>query len=128
MPFLGKKCSAEKMVLNYTERQLDIFSVSHDSLNAFHSSCELHDFIDKMDAINLLPGSDLVEWKLTPNRQFTVKSCYGFLNDGGLRSKFQEDIWKVVVPLMVKIFTWLATHDKTLSREKLERQGWFSKL
>ena len=83
-----KKCSAETTFLNYSDRQLEIFSVNLDSLNTFHSSCELHDFIEKMDVVSLHSGNDIVEWKLTSNRQFSVKSCYGFLNDRGLRSKF----------------------------------------
>ena len=33
-------------------------------------------------------------------------------------------IWKAAVPLKVKVFAWLATHDKTLSRERLGRRGW----
>ena len=69
-----KKCSVEKMVLSYSERQLEIFPVSFNSLNAFHSSFELHDFIDKMDSICLSLGTDLVELNLTTHKQFTVKS------------------------------------------------------
>ena len=63
-----KKCSAETMFLNYSDKQLEIFSVNLDSLNAFHSSCELHDFIEKMDVVSLQSGNDIVDWKLTSNR------------------------------------------------------------
>ena len=77
------------MVLSYSKRQLDIFPISLESLNAFHSSSELHDFIDKMDSIRLTNGANSVEWILTSHRKFTVRSCYGFLNDDGLRSKYQ---------------------------------------
>ena len=112
------------MFLNYTNRQLEIFAVNIDSLNTFHSSSELYDFIDKMDSNRLQLGNDMIEWKLTSNRQFSVKSCYDFLNDGGLHSKYQVNIWKTAVPLKVKVFDWLATHDKILSKERLDRRGW----
>ena len=86
-----KKCSIETMFLNYSDRQLEIFAVNIDSLNTFHSSCELHDFIEKMDSVRLQLGNDIVEWKLTSNRQYSVKSCYGFLNDGGLCHQKQKE-------------------------------------
>ena len=92
------------MALSYNERQLEISPVGLESLNAFHSSSELHDFIDKMDSIRLTHGADLVEWNLTSHRKFTVRSCHGFLNDGGLRSKFYKDIWKATAPMKVRIF------------------------
>ena len=119
-----KKSSVETMLQNYSERQLKIFSVSLDHLNFFHSSYELHDFIMTMGSVRLQLGSDKVEWVLTSNRKFYVKSCYSFLNDGGLRSKYLEDIWKAVIPLKVKVFAWLATHYKTLSKERLGWREW----
>ena len=90
------------MVLNYSERQLEIFLVSLESLNAFHSSSELHVFIDKMDFIRLTHGTNSVEWNLTSHRKFTLKSWYSFLNDGGLCSKFQHNIWKAAAPLKLE--------------------------
>ena len=119
-----KKYTVETMLSNYANRQLEIFAVNSDSLLAFHSSGELHDFMEKMDLIRLQEGTDRVDWFLTSHKQFSVKSCYDFLNDGGLRSRFQSDIWKVAVPLKIKIFVWLATHDKTLFRENLGKRGW----
>ena len=56
-----KKYSVETMFLNYSDRQLKIFAVNLDSLNTFHSSCELHDFIEKMDSVSLQLGHDIVE-------------------------------------------------------------------
>lgn len=77
----------------YNVRQLDIFPVNNnDSLSSFHSSLELLDFIAKMDSLNLSEGDDILEWNLTPNKVFSVKSCYGFLNDGGTQSKFRNSI------------------------------------
>ena len=87
-----EKCTVETMLSNYVDRQLEIVAVNSDSLLAFHSSEELHDFMEKMDLIRLQEGNDRVEWFLTSNKQFSIKSCYGFLNDGGLRSRFQSDI------------------------------------
>ena len=84
----------------YNARQLDIFSIdNNDSLSSFHSSLELLDFIAKMDALNLSEGDDILKWNLTQNKVFSVKRCYGFLNDGGTRSKFRNSIWRSAAPL-----------------------------
>ena len=97
---------------------------SNDSLISFHSSLELQAFIDIMDSLSLSGGDAILEWTLTTNKEFTVKSYYGFLNDDGLRSKFRKSIWKSTIPLKIKIFAWLVTHDKILSRSNLIRRGW----
>ena len=112
------------MSMNYNDRQLHIFTNSNDSLNSFHSSPELQEFIDIMDSISLSTGNDILEWTLTPNKEFAVKNCYGFLNDDGLHFKFRKSIWKFVVPLKIKVFAWLTTHDKILSRFNLIQRGW----
>ena len=98
--------------------------MNHEALLVFHSSDELREFKECMESLQLHVGNDKVDWVLTPNKLFTVKSCYNFLNDGGLRSRLSVDIWQVAAPLKIKIFVWLATHDKTLSRENLGKRGW----
>ena len=119
-----KKCSMDSLRVNYVDRQLEVFAVNHDVLLAFHSSVELHEFIECMESLQPHLGKDKVEWALTANKIFSIKSCYNFLNDGGLRSSLSADIWQVAAPYKIKIFVWLATHDKTLSRENLGKQGW----
>ena len=99
-----KKCSVKSLLLNYADRQLDIFSVNNDSLLAFHSCDELHEFMKSIEALQLQLGVDNIEWFLTPNKVFSIKSCYNFLNDGGLHSKFTMDIWKTAVLCKIKIF------------------------
>ena len=67
-------------------------------------------------------------WSLTKNHEYTVKSCYHLLNDGGLRSKFNSQVWKTKAPLNVKIFTWLTLHNKIITRENLSKKGWVGPL
>ena len=89
----------------YNARPLDIFSINNnDSLSSFHSSLELLDFIAKMDSLNLSKGDDNLKWNLTPNKVFSVKSCHGFLNDGGTRYKFRNSKWRSAAPLKNKVF------------------------
>ena len=122
----NKKCTFEKMLKTYNARQLDIFSISNnDLLSSFHSSLELLEFIAKMNALNLSEGDDIFKWNLTPNKVFSIKSYYDFLNDNGTRSKFRNSIWRSTVSLKIKVLVWLATHDKILSTSNLVRRGCF---
>ena len=68
---------------------MDIFHLCNiNSLTAFHSSPELHEFISTMDALNLSNEEDCLTWTLSLINEFAVKNYYEFLNDGGLRSDF----------------------------------------
>ena len=81
-----------------------------------------------MESLALSNEEDKMQWILTTNTTFSVKSCYASLNDGGLRSQFRNSIWKSLVPLKIKNFAWLVTHDKILSRDNLARKGWIGPL
>ncbi|XP_039122026.1 uncharacterized protein LOC120258641 [Dioscorea cayenensis subsp. rotundata] len=59
-------------------------------------------------------------WSLNGNGQFTVKSFYNFLNDGGLRCNVAKIMWKSNCPKKINIFNWLVWKNKVLSLENLE--------
>ena len=46
-----KKCSVDSLCLNYADQQLDVLAVNHEALLAFHSSVELHEFIECMESL-----------------------------------------------------------------------------
>ena len=56
--------------MNYADRQLDFFSLNNEALLAFHSSDELHEFMECMESMQLQMGMDKVDWLLTPNKFF----------------------------------------------------------
>ena len=69
-----------------------------------------------------------MQWILTANNTFSIKSYYVSLNDGGLRSQLRNNIWKSSIPLKIKVFAGLVTHGKVLSRDSLARKGWTGPL
>lgn len=115
--------------MKYSVNHLAIFN--NNSIGSFNStqfSSQMHQFITIMVSLNLSSGEDNLQWILTSNQIFFVKSCYDFLNDGGLKSQFMNNIWKCVALLKIKVFAWLVIHDKILSRANLLRKGWTGSL
>ena len=113
------------MLMKYSVNHLVIFNNnSIGSFNFIQISSQLHKFINIMESLSLSSEEDNLQWTLTSNNIFSVKSCYGFLNDGGLRSQFMNSIWKCSAPLKIEVFAWLVTHDKIFSKANFLRKGW----
>ena len=55
--------------------------------------------------VQLSDQPDSIQWKLTSNGRFTVKSFYMDLINSGPLSRSLH-IWKVKIPLRIKIFMW----------------------
>ena len=96
--------------------------------NANSVFLQILEFNSIMDNLVLSTENDSISWSASSDNLYPVKSCYGLLNDGGLRSIYGLDIWKCIVPLKTKIFAWLVIHDKILSRENLAKKGWLGSL
>lgn len=58
---------------------------------------------------------DLYIQKLEVNANFSVRSFYKFLIDGGLRSGLSSMFWHYVCPFKISMFSWLASEDKILT-------------
>lgn len=54
---------------------------------------------------------DSLIWGITPNANFTFKSCYNALI-GTIKSESFSWIWKLPVPPKVRHFIWLCSHDR----------------
>ena len=81
---------------------------------------------------NILPHiADLVRvheqdefhWNLTPNGVFSVKSHYLALTHIGVPN-INRRIWKVKVPLKVKIFLWYLRRGVILTKDNLAKRNW----
>nr|CAD1829599.1 unnamed protein product [Ananas comosus var. bracteatus] len=69
-------------------------------------------------------GPDSVHWRWSPDGRFTVKSTYSALCDGGTRDGGTCKIWKLCIPLKVKVFCWLVLKKRPLSADNLLKRGW----
>ncbi len=67
---------------------------------------------------------DEVRWRWSRSEEFSVKSLYIFLQDGGVSDTSCVELWKIHVPLKVKIFIWTVLKRKVLTKDRLIRRGW----
>lgn len=73
--------------------------------------------------IHLSEGPDRIHWKLTMNGIFSVKSMYLSLIDSGPIPK-SIHIWKVKVPLRIKVFMSFVRKKVILSKDNLAKRNW----
>lgn len=68
--------------------------------------------------------ADRVRWALEAKRNFTTKSLYRFLTDGGVSSRVAGIIWKSKLPLKIKFFLWQISNNKLQVAVNLAKKRW----
>jgi hypothetical protein len=73
--------------------------------------------------VNLTAQPDVFIWKLTTSGIFSVKSLYlDYMND---HTKFlRKYIWKMKVPLKIRIFMWFLHKKVLLTKDNLAKRNW----
>lgn len=74
-------------------------------------------------SVNLSDGKDTFVWNLHNSGIFSVPSMYmALLQDGVVSSK--SPLWKLKVPLKIKIFLWYLQKGVTLTKDNLAKRRW----
>ena len=73
--------------------------------------------------ITLTDTPDIFHWNLTPNGTFTVKSMYEDLMNGHTRF-LQKYLWKLKIPLKIKVFMWFLHKKVLLTKDNLAKRNW----
>ena len=73
--------------------------------------------------IRLTDREDTFVWKLTTNGVFTVKSMYEDLMNGHTRFLCKY-LWKLKIPLKIKIFMWFLNRKVLLTKDNLIKRNW----
>lgn len=79
---------------------------------------------DRISHFTILQSPDQLTWQWRPNGLFSVKSIYLALTDGGTRDPGLDTIWKLYIPLKVKVFCWLALKKRLPTTDLLVKRGW----
>ena len=120
---MNKKVSVAKLLLKFRMNQVDLFNIINiSSPVAFGLAQQMHQFINILDTLVLNLEDDDILWPPSEDNSFPVKTYYTLINDGGLRSQYRLHIWKSCASLKIKIFAWLVTHNKILSRENFVKK------
>jgi hypothetical protein len=79
--------------------------------------------VNRLMLIELSSDQDLFVWSLTNSGKFTVKSMYlDMMNDN--TKYLKRYIWKIKVPLKIKIFMWFFHHKVLLTKANLSNKKW----
>ena len=73
--------------------------------------------------VNLTSEADHFVWKLTDSGIFSVKSMYLDLMNGHTRF-LRNYLWKLKVPLKVRIFLWFLSNKVLLTKDNLAKRNW----
>ena len=73
--------------------------------------------------VNLNNDNDKFIWKLTDTGLFSVKSMYlDMMNDDA--RYLRKYLWKLKVPLKIKIFMWFLSNKVLLKKDNLVKRNW----
>lgn len=73
--------------------------------------------------IRLSEEPDRVHWRLTNSGIFTVKSMYlNLINITNIPKSI--NIWRVKVPLRIKVFMWFVHKKVILTKDNLAKRNW----
>ncbi len=84
----------------------------------------LRNFKDTLTGAQLSDSRDCFRWRWTPSELFSVKSMYLFLQDTGVSDKRFVLLWKLKIPLKVKIFVWPVLRRRVRTADRLLKRGW----
>jgi hypothetical protein len=79
--------------------------------------------LQRLITIELNDTEDIFKWKLTASGVFTVKSMYLDLLDGHTIF-LKKYIWKIKVPLKIRIFMWFVFKKVILTKDNLVKRNW----
>jgi hypothetical protein len=85
---------------------------------------EWNNLLELLSSVDLTEGRDVVFWTLDRSRKYSARSLYRFMTNGGVTDSRMMIIWKCSIPLKVKIFLWMATHDRIQCAVQLKKKKW----
>ena len=79
--------------------------------------------IARLIPITLTTDEDKFKWNLTPSGMFSVKSMYAHYMNG--HTPFlRKYLWKLKVPLKIKIFVWFVHRKVILTKDNFLKRRW----
>jgi hypothetical protein len=79
--------------------------------------------VERLMGVQLNNEKDKFTWHLTASRIFSVKSYYAEFMNGHTRF-LKYYLWKLKVPLKIRIFMWFLYNKVLLTKDNLAKRGW----
>ena len=88
-----------------------------------HNLSLWYDLINRVVLTPLSSNRDVFKWRETSSGQFTVQSMYqALINNGQMFN--HKLIWKLNLPLKIKIFLWYLVKGIILTKDNLIKRNW----
>jgi zinc-binding in reverse transcriptase len=84
----------------------------------FNSLCTM------VGKISLSLDRDKLRWWLSESGKFTISEVYSWFTFRGVTDSSADIWWTLPIPLIVKVFMWLVTQNKILTKHNLMKRGW----
>lgn len=81
------------------------------------------DLVARLVQLRLGTDRDAFRWDLTPSNMFSVQSMYRTLINNA-HVFYHSILWKLKVPLKIKIFLWYLIKCVTLTKDNLAKRNW----
>lgn len=88
-----------------------------------HALAEIFNLWPLLQQITLLPTPDRFRWRLEANGKFSARSAYAAFFLGREFSPSMAELWSSWAPLEIKIFVWLALHDRPWTADRLAKRN-----
>lgn len=82
-----------------------------------------HNLVGRVATVRLNDHEDKFRWSLHQNGIFSVKSMYQSLISDN-RVWYDTTLWKLKIPLKIKIFMWYVKRKVVLTKDNLARRNW----
>jgi hypothetical protein len=83
-----------------------------------------HALLQRLDSIHLTHGPDVFCWNLTENDLFSVASLYNVLIQPDVLVDNNKKIWKMKIPVKIKVFAWYLRRGVILTKDNLVNRNW----
>jgi predicted DNA-binding transcriptional regulator len=85
---------------------------------------EFNSICNMVGKISLSLDRDKLRWRLSESGQFKTSEVYSWLTFRGVTDSSADIWWTLPIPLKVKVFMWLVTQNKILTKHNLVKRGW----
>jgi hypothetical protein len=82
-----------------------------------------HNLVQRIMAVRLNNNDDVIRWKLHQHGKYSVHSLYLALISNGMIER-NKMLWRLKVPLKIKIFMWYMKKEVVLTKDNLARRNW----
>jgi hypothetical protein len=88
-----------------------------------HNILSWNSLVLRMVNVHLNDQDDILRWSLIKMGQFSTRSMYNAILNLNILPNLRF-LWKIKIPLKVKIFLWFLFSGVTLMKDNLVRRNW----